>query len=306
MRRILSKIIFIAIFLTGFSVMMYPTVSNWVNERNSSRVVSSYDDAVTKLEEADYSRYWEDARAYNQYLADFRNISDAVLAEREDESDRYESLLNVGGSRIMGVLQIPKIKVSLPIYHSTDESVLQVGIGHYEGSSLPIGGEDTHSVLSGHRGLPSATLLTDLDQVEVGDRFYVTVLKEILAYEVQEIEIVNPEDVDGISIRPGEDLLTLVTCTPYGINSHRLLVTGTRVPYNGEMEVTSEGYDTSTQHSNPAAADEKPLSPYVYMGGAVFAAGLLGFITRFVSDMRRKRKRAKQQKNTEPKDGERS
>lgn len=306
MRRILSKLIFLAIFLTGFSVMMYPTVSNWVNERNSSRVVSSYDDAVSHMEETDYSQYWEDAWAYNQYLTGFHSIREAVVAERADETQRYESLLNIGNTRVMGVLQIPKIKVSLPIYHTTDESVLQVGIGHYEGSSLPVGGESSHSVLSGHRGLPSATLLTDLDQVETGDRFYVTILKEVLAYEVQGIEIVNPEDVDGISIRPGEDLLTLVTCTPYGINSHRLLVTGTRVPYNGEMEVTSEGYDTSTQHSNPAAADKKPLPPYVYMGGAVFAAGLLGFITRFVSDMRRKRKKAKQQKNTEPKDGERS
>lgn len=306
MRKIISTIIFILIFLTGFSVMMYPTVSNWVNERNSSKVVSNYGEAIRKLSDVDYTEVWEAAREYNEYLTGFGDISEAVLAERADETQRYENLLSVGGSRVMGLLDIPKINVSLPIYHTTEESVLQVGIGHYEGSSLPIGGEDTHSVLSGHRGLPSATLLTDLDQVEVGDRFYVTILKEILAYEVQEIEIVNPEDVDGISIRRGEDLLTLVTCTPYGINSHRLLVTGTRVPYNGEMEVTSEGYDTSTRHSNPAAADEKPLPPYVYMGGAVFAAGLLGFITRFVSDMRRKRKKAKQQKNTEPKDGERS
>lgn len=286
--------------------MMYPTVSNWVNERNSSKVVSNYGEAIRKLSDVDYTEVWEAAREYNEYLTGFGDISEAVLAERADETQRYENLLSVGGSRVMGLLDIPKINVSLPIYHTTEESVLQVGIGHYEGSSLPIGGEDTHSVLSGHRGLPSATLLTDLDQVEVGDRFYVTILKEILAYEVQEIEIVNPEDVDGISIRRGEDLLTLVTCTPYGINSHRLLVTGTRVPYNGEMEVTSEGYDTSTRHSNPAAADEKPLPPYVYMGGAVFAAGLLGVMTRFVSDMRRKRKKTKQQKNTEPKDGERS
>lgn len=305
MKRILSTIICIAIVLTGVSVMMYPTVSNWVNKRNSSKVVSSYSEAVEKLEKADYTKELEDARKYNEYLAGFGSISDAVAAERSDESGRYEKLLDISGSGIMGVLDIPKIKVSLPIYHTTRDSVLQVGIGHYEGSSLPVGGESTHAVLSGHRGLPSAKLLTDLDQIETGDRFYVTAFQEILAYEVQEITIVLPQDVEGISIRSGEDLITLVTCTPYGINSHRLLVTGKRVPYTGEMEKTSSGCDTRT-HSNPASEDKRPLPPYIYMGGAVLVSGLLGILTRMVSDYRYRRKRGKGQRNEKSGGPERS
>lgn len=293
MRRILPKLIFILIFLTGFSVMMYPTVSNWVNERNSSRVTTDYERAIEELPETDYSAQLQDAAEYNQYLAGFGSISEAVLAERADEDNRYESLLSINGSDVMGVLEIPKIKVSLPIYHTTDEAVLQVGIGHYEGSSLPIGGESTHSVLSGHRGLPSAKLLTDLDQMEIGDRFYVTVLKEITAYEVDDISIVLPEEVESLSIRHGEDLVTLVTCTPYGINSHRLLVTGHRIPYDGGMEVSNPDIDTSQEHSNPAAEDERPLPVYVYMGIAVVAAGALGVVTRVVGNIRRKKKKRK-------------
>lgn len=296
MRRILPKLIFILIFLTGFSVMMYPTVSNWVNERNSSGAVANYEQQIEALPEADYSALWEAARAYNQNLEQFHSISEAVLAERADDSGLYESLLSVNGSRVMGVLQIPKIKVSLPIYHSTEESVLQIAIGHYEGSSLPIGGASTHSVLSGHRGLPSATLLTDLDQMEPGDRFYVTVLKEILAYEVDDIEIVLPEQVESLSIREGEDLITLVTCTPYGINSHRLLVTGHRIPYDGAMEASNPQINTNQQHSNPAADDERPLPIYVYMGIAVVASGVLGLVTRTVGDYRRKKKKRKKSK----------
>lgn len=302
MRRIITKLIFILIFLTGFSVMMYPTVSNWVNERNSSRVVTDYERTIEAMPEADYTAEWEAAVAYNKYLEGFGNISDAVLAERADKANRYESLLNINHSGIMGVINIPKIKVSLPVYHTTEESVLQVGIGHYEGSSLPIGGEGTHSVLSGHRGLPSAKLLTDLDQIEPGDRFYLTVLREVMAYEVEEIEVVMPEEVEGLSIRPGEDLVTLVTCTPYGINSHRLLVTGHRVPYDGEMEATNTERGGEAVCSNPAAEDKKPLPVYVYMGLAVVASGVLGMITRKISDYRwraRKRKKAEREKHDE-------
>lgn len=282
--------------------MMYPTVSNWVNERNSSRVVTDYERTVEAMPEADYTAEWEAAIAYNGYLEEFGSISDAVLAERADKANRYESLLNINHSGIMGVINIPKIKVFLPVYHTTEESVLQVGIGHYEGSSLPIGREGTHSVLSGHRGLPSAKLLTDLDQIEPGDRFYLTVLREVMAYEVEEIEVVMPEEVEGLSIRPGEDLVTLVTCTPYGINSHRLLVTGHRVPYHGEMEPTNTERGDEAIHSNPAAEDKKPLPVYVYMGLAVVASGILGIITRKISDYRwraRKRKKAEREKHNE-------
>lgn len=279
--------------------MMYPTVSNWVNERNASRVVMDYEHIVGALPEADYTAELKAAEEYNRYLAGFAHISDAVTVERTDESGRYERLLNVNDSRLMGVLQIPKIHVSLPIYHSTDDSVLQIAIGHYQGSSLPIGGESTHAVLSGHRGLPSAKLLTDLDQIEPGDRFYLTILKTVIAYEVDDIQIVFPEEVESLSIRPGEDLVTLVTCTPYGINSHRLLVTGRRIPYDGAMDESNPDKAAGKEHVNPAAADKRPLPVYVYMGFAVVAAGMLGIATRKIRDYRLKRRKRK--KNAEKK-----
>ena len=231
MRKRISTIIFVIIFLIGLSILLYPAVSEYVNERHSSRAIASYDKLVEELPEADYSKELQDAQAYNEYLAQFGNLSEAASTEKDREDSPYEDLLNTGGSGIMSIINIPGIAVELPVYHGTSEGVLQVAAGHYEGSSLPVGGESTHAIITGHRGLPSAKLFTDLDRLETGDVFYLKTLGEILEYQIDQIVTVLPSEVDGLSIEPGKDYVTLVTCTPYGINSHRLLVRGTRVPY---------------------------------------------------------------------------
>ena len=234
MRKRISTIIFVIIFLIGLSILLYPAVSEYVNERHSSRAIASYDKLVEELPEADYSKELQDAQAYNEYLAQFGNLSEAASTEKEREDSPYEDLLNTGGSGIMSIINIPGIAVELPVYHGTSEGVLQVAAGHYEGSSLPIGGESTHAIITGHRGLPSAKLFTDLDRLETGDVFYLKTLGEILEYQIDQIVTVLPSEVDGLSIEPGKDYVTLVTCTPYGINSHRLLIRGTRIPYDGK------------------------------------------------------------------------
>ena len=234
MRKRISTIIFVIIFLIGLSILLYPAVSEYVNERHSSRAIASYDKLVEELPEADYSKELQDAQAYNEYLAQFGNLSEAASTEKDREDSPYEDLLNTGGSGIMSIINIPGIAVELPVYHGTSEGVLQVAAGHYEGSSLPIGGESTHAIITGHRGLPSAKLFTDLDRLETGDVFYLKTLGEILEYQIDQIVTVLPSEVDGLSIEPGKDYVTLVTCTPYGINSHRLLIRGTRIPYDGK------------------------------------------------------------------------
>ena len=229
MRRKLANIIIGLIFLAGLGILLYPSISDYVNERNSSRAIAAYNQLAAELPPEDYTQELEDAAAYNAYLTQFNSLSAAATAETEREDSPYESLLNVGGDGIMAVIRIPSIDVNLPIYHGTSESVLQVGVGHLEGSSLPVGGESTHCVVSGHRGLPSARLFTDLDRMEEGDIFSLYVLNEKLSYEVDQILVVEPAEVDALAIEEGEDYCTLVTCTPYGINTHRLLVRGHRV-----------------------------------------------------------------------------
>ena len=236
MRKRISAIIIAIIFLTGLSVLLYPTVSDYINERHASRAIAAYDRLVEELPEEDYSRELQEAEVYNGYLAGLGNLGTAVAAEQEREDSPYEGLLNVGGNGIMAVIQIPSIGVQLPIYHGTDEGVLQVAAGHYMGSSLPIGGESTHALITGHRGLPSAKLFTDLDRLETGDVFYIKVLGDILEYEIDQIQVVLPSELDSLSIEEGQDYVTLITCTPYGINSHRMLVRGTRIPYDGNYE----------------------------------------------------------------------
>ena len=234
MKKKISTIIFVIIFLIGLSILLYPAVSEYVNERHSSRAIASYNNSVEELPEADYSKELQDAQAYNQYLAQFGNLSAAANAEEDREDSPYEDLLNIGENGIMSVINIPGIAVELPVYHGTEEGALQVATGHYQGSSLPIGGESTHAVITGHRGLPSAKLFTDLDRLEVGDIFYLKTLGDILEYQIDQIVTVLPSEVDGLSIEEGKDYVTLVTCTPYGINSHRLLIRGTRIPYDGK------------------------------------------------------------------------
>lgn len=224
MRKNLSTIILILIFLVGLSVMLYPSVSDAVNRKHQSRAVAGYAEEVEQLSDADYQTYFDAADAYNRQLNTTPNAF-----YKPDLVSGYAQTLDISGTGIMGYITIPKISVELPIYHGTDEGALQVAAGHLEGSSLPVGGAGTHAVISAHRGLPSAKLFTNLDELEVGDRFTITVLNRVLTYEVDQISIVLPTEIDQLLPTEGMDYVTLMTCTPYGINTHRLLVRGKRV-----------------------------------------------------------------------------
>ena len=224
MKKNRSNIILILIFLVGLSVMLYPTVSDYINQKNQSRAVASYSEEVENLSDVDYQAYFDAADDYNRRLAE---TPDAFY--RPEEVSGYTDTLDVSGTGIMGYITISKIGVELPIYHGTSDGVLQVAAGHLEGSSLPVGGAGTHAVISAHRGLPSAKLFTNLDELEVGDTFTITVLDRVLTYEVDQITIVLPTETDLLQAVEGKDYVTLMTCTPYGINTHRLLVRGKRI-----------------------------------------------------------------------------
>lgn len=224
MKKHVTTIILILLFLAGVSLLLYPTLSDYWNTLHATAAVTAYTEQVKNLDVAHYDALLSAAREYNRALLDREN---AYLLTPE-QSERYASLLDLDGTGIMGYIEIPNIDVSLPIYHGTEESVLQVAVGHVEWTSLPVGGESTHCVLSGHRGLPSARLFTNLDKLNVGDTFVLRVLDEVLTYEITQILIVEPSDTEALTVREGEDLCTLVTCTPYGINTHRLLVCGKR------------------------------------------------------------------------------
>ena len=225
MKKYLSTIILILVFVTGLSLLLYPTVSDYWNSFHQSRAIATYAGEVAALNNDDYDELWAAAQAYNQRLAQRGN----PLLQSEEDLAEYETLLNIAGSGVMGYIEIPELKVSLPVYHGVDEGVLQIAVGHIPGTSLPTGGEGTHCVLSGHRGLPSAKLFTNLDQLREGDIFMLRVLDETLTYEVDQILIVEPDQVEALAIDPDRDDCTLVTCTPYGINTHRLLVRGHRI-----------------------------------------------------------------------------
>ena len=224
MKKNRSTIILILIFLVGLSVMLYPTVSDYINQKNQSRAVASYSEEVENLSDVDYQAYFDAADDYNRRLAE---TPDAFY--RPEEVSGYTDTLDVSGTGIMGYITISKIGVELPVYHGTSDGVLQVAAGHLEGSSLPVGGAGTHAVISAHRGLPSAKLFTNLDELEVGDTFTITVLDRVLTYEVDQISIVLPTETDLLQPVEGKDYVTLMTCTPYGINTHRLLVRGKRI-----------------------------------------------------------------------------
>lgn len=220
-----TLIILFAVLLAGLSLLLYPIVSNYWNSIHQSKAIADYVEAVTELDDNTYEDCWEAAQAYNAALLP----GQPHFQLSEEEENAYRQLLDVSGKGIIGYVEIPSINVSLPIYHGTDDEILQVAIGHIEGSSLPVGGAGTHCVISGHRGLPSSKLFTDLDQLTEGDTFTLRVLDEILTYEVDQIRIVEPDDISLLGIEAGKDLCTLMTCTPYGVNSHRLLVRGHRV-----------------------------------------------------------------------------
>lgn len=229
----LSTLFLILILFVGLSLLLYPSVSDYWNSFTQSKAIATYVDEVANLNEEDYSQLWEQARDYNQSL--LRRTNRYLLDE--EQIRQYSGLLNISGNGIMGHVEIPEIGCSLPIYHGTGDAVLQIAIGHLEWTSLPVGGASTHCVISGHRGLPSAKLFTDLDKLVVGDVFMLRVLDEVLTYEVDQILIVEPNVTDALQIVEGEDYCTLVTCTPYGVNSHRLLVRGHRIENIEEAKV---------------------------------------------------------------------
>ncbi len=245
MKRKISTFLFGLLFLVGFGILAYPTISDQWNTYRQSKLISDYDERISQIPEEDFEGIWDAARKYNDTFTQNSILTDVFgINETENiKGTEYWKVLNVAGDGIMGYITIPKIHIKLSIYHGTSDDVLDTGIGHMNGTRLPIGGEGNHSVLSAHRGLPSAKLFTDLDQMEKGDRFYLHILNEDLAYEVDRIlPMVKKDDYDALEealkTEEGEDQVTLFTCTPYGVNSHRLLVRGHRVPYDGELEST--------------------------------------------------------------------
>jgi len=231
-RRIIVIIALILLFLTGLSILLYPVVSDYVNSRSQTRAIARFNEDLARLSPQDYTELLEEAREYNERLRAKPNR----FVMNEEELAEYYSMLDFTGRGIIGVLEVDVIKVRLPIYLGTEESVLQVGIGHLEGSSLPVGGTGTHSIISGHRGLPSSTLLTNADRLGIGDIFVLKILNETLTYEIDHKVIVEPGDFDYLGIDPDMDYCTLLTCTPYGINSHRLLLRGHRIFPESEEE----------------------------------------------------------------------
>ena len=253
MRKKIFNILFGLMFLIGFLVLAYPTIADQWNTFRQQRLISNYDTVLEEMEPEDLSGEWEAAIAYNNTFAQNDIYGDVFgTGDMELEDTEYWKVLNIAGDGVMGYLTIPKIHVELSIYHGTSDEVLETGVGHMNGTKLPIGGEGTHSVLSAHRGLPSAKLFTDIDQLGPGDRFYIHVLDEDLAYEVDQIlPMVDKDDMDtlteALQVVEGEDLVTLFTCTPYGVNTHRLLVRGHRVPYDGELEKSETPVDTMVE-----------------------------------------------------------
>lgn len=225
MNEKLSTKLLLIIFIIGLSLLLYPSVSDYWNSFTQSRAIATYAEQVAELDNETYQKLLKEAKHYNKVLRKKANRFNPT----DEEHEEYYKMLNVSGNGIIGYIEIDIIDCKLPIYHGTDDAILQIAVGHIEGTSLPVGGKGTHAVISGHRGLPSARLFTDLDQLVEGDTFVIRVLDEILTYEVDQILIVDPADVQSLEIVPGEDYLTLVTCTPYGVNTHRLLVRGHRI-----------------------------------------------------------------------------
>lgn len=260
-----TTFILILVLLLGLSLLLYPWFSDYWNSLHQSRAIATYAENVAQLDSDRYTHIWDAANIYNGNI----RKRDNVFVLSEEELADYESQLNLSGNGIMGYIEIPSIGVMLPIYHGVEESVLQIAVGHIEWTSLPTGGAGTHCVLSGHRGLPSAKLFSDLDQMIPGDLFVLRILDELMTYEVDQILVVEPHEVSELMIQAGKDLCTLVTCTPYGVNSHRLLVRGHRIantPEAVEVRVTSDGYQIEPMIVAPFVAVPLLLVFFVIIG----------------------------------------
>ena len=263
MKKNLSTVIFVIIFVVGLSVMLYPSFSNWWNLRHQSRAVANYKETVAQMNSSQTEQLFAEAHRYNAQLAKLSSPFHSF-----EEVKGYDDILNVSGTGIMGYISIPSIQVELPIYHGTSEGVLQIAAGHIQGSSLPIGERNAHAVISGHRGLPSARLFTDLDKMVVGDTFTVNILNEVFTYEVEQILIILPDESDKLEIIPNEDYVTLMTCTPYGINSHRLLLRSKRI---GNIEERQR----SIVSADAVQVDPMQVLPFVC--GIMFVIMVLGW-----------------------------
>ena len=264
MKKHLSTIILVLVLVLGLGIMLYPTVSDWWNSFHQTRAIASYSDTVATMDNEIYDQLWQEAEAYNAALAQKAN---PYFFTEEDQA-LYDSTLNVSGTGIMGYIDIPEIKCTLPIYHGTSDAVLQVGVGHIEGSSLPVGGEGTHCVLSGHSGLPSAVLFTHLEDLDIGDLFTLQIMDETLTYEVDRFNRVLPHEMDLLTIEEGKDSCTLVTCTPYGINTHRLLVHAHRVANEAataHIRVTADAVRIDPILVSPAAAAPMLLLLFLWL-----------------------------------------
>ena len=263
MKKHLSTIILVLVFFVGLSVMLYPTISDFWNEKRQSKAIVDYQSTIENMKEEDYTSFFKEASAYNKKLL---NLNYPFINGTKIEG--YDDILNINGNGMMGYITIPKIKVELPIYHGTSDAVLNVATGHLQGTSLPVGGKSTHCVLSAHRGLPSAKLFTSLDKMAVGDTFTITVLDKVLTYEVDQIRIVEPTDMSDLNIDPDKDYVTLVTCTPYGINTHRLLVHAHRietVEEKPEIYVPADAYMIDSLIVTPIVAIPMLLVLLVFM-----------------------------------------
>lgn len=289
MKRILKNLMVVVLFLSGLSLLLYPFVSNQWNSYRQKQLITQYDEAVMQENEAgaiDYESEWERAYAYNEALLPAILPDSFALAAAAEEPDaEYMACLNLAGDGMMGYVEIPKIDIKIPIYHTVSEAVLEKAAGHLEGSSLPCGGASSHTVISAHRGLPSASLFTDLDQLKEGDHFLLYVLDDVLCYEVDKISVVEPSDTEALQVEDGEDLATLLTCTPYGVNSHRLLVRGHRVEYKPEMQKTIE-----EEHKGSAMTGASMHTNYllwVIVGISVTGIFILGL---YINERRLRRK----------------
>lgn len=236
MKKLLRTMLIVLLFLSGLSLLLYPFVANKWNDYRQKQLLTTYEEVIEKEgDKIDYTSEWERAHAYNEaLLPSILPDSFAIAAASDEPDEEYMACVNLAGDGMMGYVEIPKIDIKIPIFHTVTTEVLEKAAGHLEGSSLPVGGESTHAVISAHRGLPSATLFTDLDKLEEGDHFLISVLDDILCYEVDKISVVEPTETNDLAVEEGQDLVTLLTCTPYGVNSHRLLVRGHRVAYEPE------------------------------------------------------------------------